>query len=99
MVIRQNCFRVKHQGWKGVVCAFGGSVASRRLRDVLSHSSILLPWLVGCCTSRCAQGGGQGAEETSQQCETKTPPGTKHRPAIAMANVLREAIHVAGVAG
>lgn len=99
MVIRQNCFRVKHQGWKGVVCAFGGSVALRRHHDVLSHSSILLPWLVGCCTSGGAQGGSQGAEETSQQCETKTPPGTKHRPAIAMANVLREAIHVAWVAG
>lgn len=64
MVIRQNCFRVKHQGWKGVVCAFGGSVALRRPM-VLSHGSILLPWLVGCCASGCAQRGGQGAEETS----------------------------------
>lgn len=66
---------------------------------VLSHGSILLPWLVGQCTSRCAQGGGQGAEEASQQRETKAPPGTEHGPTIAMANVLGEAVHVAGVAG
>lgn len=65
----------------------------------LSHGSILLPWLVGCCASGCAQGGGQGAEEASQQSETEAPPGTKHGPAIAMANVLREAIHIARVAG
>lgn len=67
--------------------------------SVLSHGSILLPRLVGCCASRRAQGRGQGAEEASQQCETEAPPGTKHGPAIAMANVLREAIHVAGIAG
>lgn len=63
-----------------------------------SHGSILLPRFVG-RASRCAQGGGQGAEEASQQSETESPPGTKHGPAIAMANVLREAVHVAGVAG
>lgn len=67
--------------------------------SVLSHGSILLPWLVGRRARRRAQGWGQGAEETSQQCETEAPPGTKHGPAIAMANVLREAVHVAGVAG
>ena len=65
----------------------------------LSHGSVLLPRLVGRCASGRAQGGGQGAEKASQQCETEAPPGTKHGPAIAMANVLREAVHVAGVAG
>lgn len=65
----------------------------------LSHGSILLPRLVGRCASGRAQGGGQGAEEASQQSEPEAPPGTKHGPAIAMANVLREAVHVAGVAG
>lgn len=54
---------------------------------------------MGRCASGRAQGGGQGAEKASQQCETEAPPGTKHGPAIAMANVLREAVHVAGVAG
>lgn len=71
----------------------------RRCTTPLSHGSILLPRLVGCCASGRAQGRGQGAEEASQQCETQTPPGTKHGPAIAMANVLRQAVHVAGVAG
>lgn len=70
-----------------------------RVTTPLSHGSVLLPWLVGCRASRRAQGRGQGTEEPSQQSETKASPGTKHGPAIAMANVLREAIHVAGVAG
>lgn len=70
-----------------------------RLAAPLSHGSILLPRLVGRRASWRAQGGGQGAEEASQQCETEAPPGTKHGPAIAMANVLREAVHVAWVAG
>jgi len=69
-----------------------------RFATPLSHGSVLLPRLVGCCASRCAQGGGQGAEEASQQCETEATPGTKHGPAIAMANVFREAVHVARVA-
>lgn len=49
--------------------------------------------------SRCAQRGSQGAEEASQQCQAEAPPGTKHGPTIAMANVFREAVHVAWVAG
>lgn len=65
---------------------------------VLSHGAILLPRLVRCASWR-AQGGGQGAEEASQQCEAEATPGTKHGPTIAMANVLREAIHVAWVTG
>lgn len=70
-----------------------------RITTPLSHGSILLPRLVGRRASRSAQGGGQGTEEASQQCETEASPGTKHGPAIAMANVFREAVHVAGVAG
>lgn len=70
-----------------------------RVTTPLSHGSVLLPWLVGCRASRRAQGRGQGTEEPSQQSETKASPGTKHGPAIAMANVLREAIHVPRVAG
>lgn len=54
---------------------------------------------MGRCASGRAQGGGQGAEEASQQGETEASPGTEHGPAIAMANVLGEAVHVAGVAG
>lgn len=41
----KNCFRVKHQGWKGVVCAFGGSVASRRLCHTVPFSCLGL-WVV-----------------------------------------------------
>lgn len=65
----------------------------------LSHGSVLLPRLVGRRASGRAQGGGQGAEEASQQSEAESSPGTKHGPAIAMANVLWEAEHVAWVAG
>lgn len=68
-------------------------------RSVLSHRSILLPRFVGCRAHGSAQRWSQGAEEASQQCESQSPPGTKHGPAIAMANVLGEAVHVAGVAG
>lgn len=49
--------------------------------------------------SGCAQGGRQGAEEAGQQGETQAPPGTKHGPAVAVANVLGKAVHVAGEAG
>lgn len=65
----------------------------------LSHGSVLLPRLVGRRASGRAQGGGQGAEEAGQQSEAESSPGTKHGPAIAMANVLWEAEHVAWVAG
>lgn len=64
-----------------------------------SHSSVLLPWFVGCRASRRAQGGSQGAEEAGQQREAEAAPGTKHGPAIAMANVFGEAVHGAWEAG
>lgn len=71
-----------------------------RFTTPLSHGSVLLPRLVdGCASGRRTQGWSQGAEEASQQCETEAPPGTKHGPAIAMANVFREAIHVARITG
>lgn len=65
----------------------------------MSHGSVLLPRFVGRRASGRAQGGSQSAEEASQQCEAEAPPGTKHGPTIAMANVFREAVHVARVAG
>lgn len=65
---------------------------------VLSHGAVLLPWLMGRRASRRTEGGGQGTQEASQQREAQTPPGTKHGPAIAMANVLGKAIYVAGIA-
>lgn len=64
-----------------------------------SHGPVFLPRLVGRRASGCAQGGRQGAEEARQQGETQAPPGTKHGPAVAVANVLGKAVHVAGVAG
>lgn len=95
MVIRQKLFQSQTSRLEGCgLCVRWISC----FPTPLSHGSILLPRLVG-CASWCAQGGGQGAEEAGQQCETKAPPGTKHGPAIAMANVLREAIHVAREAG
>lgn len=65
-----------------------------------SHGSVLLPGLVGGgARGGRAEGRGQGAEEAGQQREAEPSPGTEHGPAIAMANVLREAEHVARVAG
>lgn len=64
-----------------------------------SHRPVFLPRLVGRRASGCAQGGRQGAEEARQQGETQAPPGTKHGPAVAVANVLGKAVHVAGVTG
>lgn len=76
-----------------MACAFGG------LDTPVSHCSVLLPRLVGRRASRRAQRRSQSAEEAGKQCEAESPPGTKHGPAIAMTNVLGEAIHVAGVTG
>lgn len=90
----ENSF--KHQCSKGAGCAFRGAVA---VAAPPSHGPVLLPRFVGRRASGCAQGGRQGAEETSQQGETQAPPGTKHGPAVAVTNVLGEAVHVAGVAG
>lgn len=41
----------------------------------------------------------QGAEEASNEGETEASPCTEHRPAIAMANVIRQAVQVPGVTG
>lgn len=41
----------------------------------------------------------QGAEETRDEGKAKTSPGAKHRPSIAMANVVRKAVQVPRVTG
>lgn len=41
----------------------------------------------------------QSAEETSNKCQTQTAPGAEHGPAVTVAYVIREAEHVAWVAG
>lgn len=79
-------------GWGGV----GGALPSV---GPPSHGPVLLPRFVGRRAGGRAQGGRQGAEEAGQQGETQAPPGTKHGPAVAVANVLGEAVHVAGEAG
>lgn len=72
----------------------GGGWGLLCIRTFLSsHGSVLLPRFVGCRTGGRAQGGSQGAEKAGQQRETEAPPGTKHGPAIAMANVFGEAVH------
>ena len=40
---------------------------------------------------------GQGTEESRDQREAQAPPCTEHGPSIAMADVVRESIQVAGV--
>lgn len=44
-------------------------------------------------------GGSQGAEEARNEGEAKASPGAKHRPAIAMTNVVRQAVQVLRVTG
>lgn len=66
---------------------------------VLSHGAVLVSRLVGRRASGRAQGGSQGAEEAGQQCKAESPPGTEHGPTVAVANVLREAVHVGWIAG
>lgn len=42
---------------------------------------------------------GQSAEEARDQSEAQAPPRTEHGPAIAVADVVRKSVQVAGVAG
>lgn len=78
----------------------GRGAGSRGRATPPSHGSVLLPRLVGGGASGGrAEGRRQGAEEAGQQREAESSPGTEHGPAIAMANVLRQAEHVARVAG
>ncbi|KAG9331261.1 hypothetical protein JZ751_019561 [Albula glossodonta] len=44
-------------------------------------------------------GGGQGAEEASNEGEPQAPPGAEHGPAIPMTDVIWQPIQVAWVAG
>lgn len=44
-------------------------------------------------------GGGQGAEEARNEGEAKASPGAKHRPAIAVTDVIRQAVQVRRVTG
>lgn len=43
--------------------------------------------------------GSQGTEEARNEGEPQTPPRTEHRPAVAMSNVIREAVQVPRVTG
>lgn len=42
-------------------------------------------------------GGRQGAEETRDEGESEASPGTKHGPAVAVADVIGQAVQVPGV--
>lgn len=44
-------------------------------------------------------GGSQGTEEARNEGEAKATPRTEHRPAVAVANVVREAVQVPWVTG
>ena len=41
----------------------------------------------------------QGAEEASDEGEAETPPGAEHGPAVAVADVIRQAVKVLWVTG
>lgn len=44
-------------------------------------------------------GGGQGTEEARDEGEAEAAPGAEHRPAVAVADVVREAVQVPWVTG
>lgn len=63
-----------------------------------SHSAVLHPRLVYGRVRR-AEGRGQRTQEPGQQREAQPAPGAEHGPAVAVADVLGQAVHVARKTG
>lgn len=80
-------------------CRDEAGVCRLRPSGRLSHAAILLPRLVHHWGLRRIQGGGQCAQEASQQRQTQAAPRAEHGPAVSVADVLGDPEHVARVAG
>lgn len=72
-------------------------VVSRLL--VLADGAVLLSGLGAGGSWDGLDGGGQGAEEASDESEAEAPPGAEHGPAIAVADVIWQAVQVSWVTG
>lgn len=58
----------------------------------LADSAILLSRLGAGGSGYGLNGGSQGAEEAGDEGEAETSPGAEHGPAVAMADVIRQAV-------
>ncbi|MEQ2308230.1 hypothetical protein AMECASPLE_026094 [Ameca splendens] len=67
--------------------------------SALADGAVLLPGFGAGGSGYWLDRWSQGTEETSDKGKTKTPPGAKHRPPIAMANVIRKAVQVPWITG
>lgn len=65
----------------------------------LADGPVLLPGLGAGGSRYRLNGGSQGAEEARDEGEAQASPGAEHGPAIAMADVIRQAVQIPRVTG
>ena len=65
----------------------------------LAHRAVLLAGLGAGGAGEGLHGGRQRAEEAGDEREAQAAPGAEHGPAVAVADVVGEAVQVARVAG
>ena len=65
----------------------------------LADGAVLLSGLGAGGSGYGLNGGSQGAEEASDEGEAEASPGAEHGPAIAMADVVSQAVQVPRVTG
>lgn len=64
-----------------------------------ADGAVLLPGLGAGGSGYRLDGGSQRAEEAGNEGEAEPPPGTEHGPAVAVADVVRQAVEIPGVTG
>lgn len=87
----------RNQNGPEAACASVGP-ATARLR-LLANGAILLSGLGAGGSVDWLNGGSQGAEEARNEGEAQAAPRAEHRPAVAVANVVRQAEQVPWVTG
>lgn len=66
---------------------------------LLANGAVLLSGLGAGGSMDRLNGGSQGTEEARNKGEAKAAPRTEHRPAVTVADVVREAVQVPRVTG
>lgn len=67
--------------------------------QALADGAVLLSGLGAGGPGYWLNGGSQGAEEASNEGEAKASPCAEHGPAVAMTNVIRQAVQIPRVTG
>lgn len=67
--------------------------------SALADGTVLLSGLGAGGSGYGLDGGSQGAEESGDEGEAEASPGTEHGPAVAVADVVRQAIQVPWITG